>query len=86
MNDPAVKQVVVEQTKQWSEMMERHRKENWELMRDHLKAQEDVLKKAMQSQQQMQIKELENFFEKYFYSFILLAKSFCRFCTPFANF
>ena len=65
VNDPAVKQVVVEQTKQWSEMMERHRKENWELMRDHLKAQEDVLKKAMQAQQQMQIKELENFFEKY---------------------
>ena len=65
VNDPAVKQVVVEQTKQWSEMMERHRKENWELMRDHLKAQEDVLRELMKAQQKMQIKELENFFEKY---------------------
>ena len=64
MNDPAVKQVVVEQTKQWSDMIERHRKENWELMRTHLQAQEDVLKKLMQAQQQMQIKELENLFEK----------------------
>ena len=64
VNDPAVKQVVVEQTKQWSEMMERHRKENWELMRDHLKAQEDVLRELMKAQQKMQIKELENFFEK----------------------
>merc|ERR1719273_995894 len=30
----------------------------------HLQAQEDVLKKLMQAQQQMQIKELENIFEK----------------------
>ena len=64
VNDPAVKQVVVEQTRQWSDMIERHRKENWELMRTHLQAQEDVLKKLMQAQQQMQIKELENIFEK----------------------
>lgn len=64
VNDPAVKQVVVEQTKQWSEMIERHRMENWELMRAHLQAQEEMLKKLMQSQQQLQIKELEAIFEK----------------------
>lgn len=64
VNDPAVKQVVVEQTKQWSDMMERHRKEGWDLMRAHLQAQEDVLKKLMQSQQQMQMKDLENIFDK----------------------
>ncbi len=64
MNDPAVKQVVVEQTKQWSEMMERHRIENWDLMRAHLQAQEDVLRKLMQAQQQLQMKDLENVFEK----------------------
>ena len=64
VNDPAVKQVVVEQTKQWSEMIERHRKENWELMKAHLQAQEEVLKKLMQAQQQLQIKELEFFIEK----------------------
>ena len=81
VNDPAVKQVVVEQTKQWSEMMERHRKENWELMRDHLKAQEDVLRKAMQTQQQMQIKELENFFEKY--STLLNFQTLTLFSNPY---
>lgn len=64
-----MKQVVVEQTKQWSDMIERHRKENWELMRAHLQVQEDVLKKLMQSQQQLQIKELETFFEKYVFRY-----------------
>ena len=46
-------------------MIDRHQKENWELMKAHLQAQEEVLKKLMQSQQQLQIKELEAFFEKY---------------------
>lgn len=64
VNDPAVKQTVVEQTKHWSEMIDRHQKENWELMKAHLQAQEEVLKKLMQSQQQLQIKELDAFFEK----------------------
>merc|ERR1719219_1052677 len=64
VNDPAVKQTVVEQTNHWSEMIDRHQKENWELMKAHLQAQEEVLKKLMQSQQQLQIKELEAFFEK----------------------
>ena len=48
-------------------MIDRHQKENWELMKAHLQAQEEVLKKLMQSQQQLQIKELEAFFEKYVY-------------------
>ena len=64
MNDPVVKQVVVDQTKQWSEMVERHRKENWELMRNHLQSQEDLLKELMQAQQQVQMKELESLFKK----------------------
>ena len=64
VNDPGVKQVVIEQTKQWSEMIERHRKENWDLMKTHLQAQEDVLKKLMQAQQQVQLKELETIFDK----------------------
>ena len=33
-------------------------------MKAHLQAQEEVLKKLMQSQQQLQIKELDAFFEK----------------------
>jgi hypothetical protein len=65
VNDPAVKQVVVEQTKQWSDMMERFRTENWDLMKTHLQAQEEILRKLMQTQQQSQMKDLETLFEKY---------------------
>ena len=33
VNDPDVKKTVVEQTKQWSEMMASHRSEEWKLRR-----------------------------------------------------
>ena len=59
-----MKQVVVDQTKQWSDMVERHRKENWELMREHLQGQENLLKELMQALQQLQMKELDNLFKK----------------------
>lgn len=64
MNDPTVKSVVVEQTKQWSDMMEKHRKEEWEIMKNHLKMQEDVLKKLMEAAQAQQMKDLDNIMEK----------------------
>ena len=64
VNDPNVKQVVFEQTKQWSDMMERHRKEEWDLTRVHLQANEEVLKKLMEAQQTQQMKELEVTFER----------------------
>ena len=32
-HDPDVKKTVVDQTKQWSEMMGKHRNEEWELRR-----------------------------------------------------
>jgi len=64
VHDPVVKQVVVDQTKQWSDMVERHRKENWELMREHLQGQENLLKELMQALQQLQMKELDNLFKK----------------------
>ena len=33
VHDPDVKKTVVDQTKQWSEMMGKHRSEEWELRR-----------------------------------------------------
>ena len=64
VNDPAVKSLVLDQTNQWSEMVERHRREEWQLLRSHLQAQEDVLRKLMEQQQLQQMKELEMMFEK----------------------
>ena len=64
VDDPVVKQIINDQTKQWSEMLERHRKENWQLTQAHLKEQEDKLKVLMQAQQELQMKELEYIFKK----------------------
>ena len=64
VNDPTVKSVVVDQTKQWSDMMEKHRKEEWEMMKNHLKMQEEVLKKLMEQAQAQQMKDLETTIEK----------------------
>ncbi|XP_046981593.1 1-phosphatidylinositol 4,5-bisphosphate phosphodiesterase isoform X2 [Schistocerca americana] len=58
-SDPQVRKVVAEQTSQWSEMVERHRKEEWEMLRAHLQDQQEILKKLMETVQAMQIKQLE---------------------------
>lgn len=60
-----MKNVVVDQTKQWSEMMEKHRKEEWKLLNDHLKMQEEVLINLMAQAQAKQLKEIEEHFERY---------------------
>ena len=64
VNDPAVKNVVVDQTKQWSEMMSRHRREELDLMKTQLQAQQDVLRKLMEQAQAQQMKDLEAIFER----------------------
>ena len=63
-NDPAVKSAVVDQTKQWSELMARHRREELEMMKTQLNVQLDVLKKLMDTTQAQQMRELEVIFEK----------------------
>lgn len=59
VNDPLVRKLVAEQTKQWTEMSEKHRREEWELMKGHLQAQEEILKKLMEVSQQNQMKQLD---------------------------
>lgn len=59
VSDPAVRKLVVEQTVQWSDMVERHRKEEWELMRQHLTDQQDILKRLMEASHAAQMKQME---------------------------
>ncbi|XP_047740285.1 1-phosphatidylinositol 4,5-bisphosphate phosphodiesterase [Hyalella azteca] len=59
MDDPNIKAMVSEQMQQWSDMMERHRKEEWSMLKEHLKSQEDILKKLMEAEQANQMKRLE---------------------------
>ena len=57
--DPAVRKLVKEQTEQWSEMIERHRKEEWEVVKQHLTDQKEILKGLMIAAQAVQKKQLE---------------------------
>ncbi|XP_013782040.2 1-phosphatidylinositol 4,5-bisphosphate phosphodiesterase-like [Limulus polyphemus] len=63
-NDPQVREMVVDQMKQWSEMLERHRREEWDLLKAHLQQQGDILKRLMEIAQAGQMKQLEVKFER----------------------
>lgn len=59
VNDPGVRQLVAEQTTQWSELLERHRREEWAAMKQQLTEQQEVLKRLMEVAQAAQLKQLE---------------------------
>lgn len=58
-NDASIKKVIQEQNTQWSEMVEKHKKEEWELMKTQIQDQQETLKKLMEQTQANQIKQLE---------------------------
>lgn len=64
INDPALKQLVAEQAKEWSELVGRHLKEEWTLLKEQLEAQQDILKTVMQGAQGAQLKQLDAKLEK----------------------
>jgi len=64
MDDPGIKTIVQEQMKAWTEMVNKHRKEEWSMMREQLKSQESALKDQLVLAQADQFKELEEDFEK----------------------
>lgn len=63
-NDPQIRELVIEQMTQWSEMLERHRRDEWELLKGHLNQQGDILKKLMEVAQINQLKHLEIKFDR----------------------
>nr|CAD7454173.1 unnamed protein product [Timema tahoe] len=62
--DPGVRKLVTVQTLQWSEMVERHRKEEWGTMKGHLAEQQDILKRLMELAQASQMKQVETKHER----------------------
>lgn len=64
VNDPSLKQLVAEQTKEWSEMIGRHLKEEWTTYKEQLEAQKEILKTVLQGAQSVQQKQLTDKFEK----------------------
>lgn len=50
---------MTEQTLQWSELVERHRKQEWEALRQQLADQKETLRRLMEVSQVTQMKQLE---------------------------
>ena len=63
--DPDILKAVNDQTKQWTEMMMKQRKEEWELLKGHASAQEEIFKKLFDGVCAKQMKELEANFAKF---------------------
>jgi len=63
-NEPIVKELVADQMKQWSDMIERHHKEEWDLLKNQITQQGDLLKRLLMISQSAQIKLLESIFER----------------------
>ena len=64
MNDSDVLDLVKEQTKQWTELMTKHRKEEWEMLKAHIALQEEIFKKLFGTVQAQQMKDMDIFFDK----------------------
>lgn len=64
INDASIKKLITEQMMQWSEMIDRHRKEEWELMKTQLEEQRETLNKVIEIVQATQIKQLEAKYER----------------------
>lgn len=57
--DANVKKVISEQTAQWSAMMEKQRKEEWELLKNQTQNSRDELKRLIEVVQATQVKQLQ---------------------------
>ncbi|KAJ6636088.1 1-phosphatidylinositol 4,5-bisphosphate phosphodiesterase [Pseudolycoriella hygida] len=57
--DQNIRKIITEQTVQWSELMEKHKKEEWEMLKVHLNDQQEIIKKLMEQTQASQMKQME---------------------------
>lgn len=64
INDASVRKLVTEQMMQWSEMIDRHRKEEWELLKNQLNEQREGMDKIIEIVQAAQVKQLEAKYER----------------------
>lgn len=62
--DANVKKVISEQTTQWSVMMEKQRKEEWELLKNQTQGSRDELKRLIEIVQATQVKQMQTKHDK----------------------
>jgi len=60
-----VRDIVADQTKEWTDMVMRQMAEEHELLRTHISQLSDLLKELMEDAQDLQLKELELRQERY---------------------
>jgi len=60
-----VRDLVADQTKEWTEMVMRQMADEHELLKTHISQLSDLLKELMEDAQDLQLKELELRHEKY---------------------
>lgn len=77
--DANVKKVISEQTAQWSAMMERQRKEEWELLKNQTHNSRDELKRLIEVVQGTQVKQLQTKHDKLVLAIYLLNGCVCKF-------
>lgn len=65
LQDANAKKVISEQTAQWSSMMERQRKEEWELLKNHTQSSRDELKRLIEVVQATQVKQMQAKHDKF---------------------
>lgn len=65
LQDANVKKVISEQTAQWSAMVERQRKEEWEMLKSHTEVGRDEFKRLIDIVQANQVKQLQAKHDKY---------------------
>ena len=65
VKEAGVKEVVGQQVGQWSEMIERQRKEHWALMKQHITEQQETFTKLMETTHANQMKQLEAKHDRY---------------------
>ncbi|XP_054260942.1 1-phosphatidylinositol 4,5-bisphosphate phosphodiesterase isoform X2 [Macrosteles quadrilineatus] len=64
VSDASIRKLVTEQMTQWSEMMERHRKEEWGILKQQVEEQKDHLQRIIEQVQATQMKQLEGKHER----------------------
>ncbi|KFM65272.1 1-phosphatidylinositol-4,5-bisphosphate phosphodiesterase, partial [Stegodyphus mimosarum] len=61
--DVKLKELVINQMEQWSELVEKHKKEEWELLKTQASEQGNILERLMNLEQVKQLRQLEQKFD-----------------------
>lgn len=62
--ESSVKELVVQQIKQWTDLSDKQHQEEWELFKSHKTNEADILRKILLHWQAVQLKHLESMFER----------------------